>query len=440
MSQSIDSTPLHPDIWSPLHIEMGGASNEHLMEYIKEKDILHDPRIEAAFRIVDRAWFIPIYSDCNPADSREVYEHTHMDSPLKVGPIHLSAPSIYVLCVETMKPLPGMNVLNVGGGSNYLNSILSLLLGSRGCLHSIEIKPIVYEHGVRCWKRWKQFMRQHNIYSSDDGNNTLSTDQSSTDMDDNKIVVDPCRLSNELNENGQFLLPAEFRDQQDTTGELALAIEFAPPDAPNESPTHPPPTQPAPRHIIPATTISTLIMNHLINNPNNRPHLHHDEEIVQQQLFSLLGRSRPHDPPTSTSHSSPSTTSHTSNTHAHTIAAAHTTTTAATITATTPTNSTSISASSSTSSNTPLSSTSLDPTQLLKQFTSYTSPHMICVDVFNLDPSQSIKYDRIYVGAQIVSGDIPFFTQFLQPAGVIVAPVGEAVYAIYKLSKNSRYS
>ena len=112
-------------------------SNEELVEYLKEKGYLNDPKVIEAFLHVDRKFFVPEkYKDL-------AYEDIVI--PIKEG-VTISQPCVLAVMIEALDVKPGMKVLEIGTGSGYSTAILSYLVGPAGKVISVEIDEEAYNY------------------------------------------------------------------------------------------------------------------------------------------------------------------------------------------------------------------------------------------------------------------------------------------------------
>lgn len=92
------------------------TSQEELIKSLKRAHILATPRIEQAFRIVDRAWF------CS--------ENFYYDAAIDIGcSMCISSPHIHIWTLELVRSLfeEATSILDVGTGSGYMAAILAQL-------------------------------------------------------------------------------------------------------------------------------------------------------------------------------------------------------------------------------------------------------------------------------------------------------------------------
>jgi len=153
-----------------------GIANDDLCDKLVQHGVLRDNNIETAFRIVDRGDFV------HDEDRLLAY----LDRPYKRGPLHLSAPHMYVTVLEALNLQPGQAFLNVGSGSGYLNCLASFLLGPSGISHGVEIQPTLVVHSRKCIADWqaKCEAANHNMLFEDNENdgNSSSRKKSATNI------------------------------------------------------------------------------------------------------------------------------------------------------------------------------------------------------------------------------------------------------------------
>ena len=82
-------------------------------------------------RIVDRKYFVP----------EEARTSAYMDTAIPIGLGQtVSAPGVVCKALEALDVRPGQNILEIGTGSGYVAALLSVLVGDKGAVHTIEIR------------------------------------------------------------------------------------------------------------------------------------------------------------------------------------------------------------------------------------------------------------------------------------------------------------
>lgn len=162
--------------------------------------VIHSDAVEAAFRAVDRRFFVPqvrflFFHDANettrfgssvtrgtpcrepmpllllqlqltldlpllPKQNR--LDLAHSDQPLREGHVHISAPHIYGCIAEALDVIPNssLSFLNVGSGTGYLSSIVAHILGPTGVCYGVEINRATVDHCLASMDRWKAAHRE----------------------------------------------------------------------------------------------------------------------------------------------------------------------------------------------------------------------------------------------------------------------------------------
>jgi len=110
-------------------------TNESMVEYMLSKDIISSDGVVQAFQATDRGFFLS-------SEGANVY----LNSPIREGILHLSAPGIYGLAIEALSFSEGLSFLNVGSGTGYVSAIAARLLGARAMHYGIEIQPKLVEY------------------------------------------------------------------------------------------------------------------------------------------------------------------------------------------------------------------------------------------------------------------------------------------------------
>lgn len=141
-----------------------GVSNDDLCDKLIEHGVLKNEQIIAAFQHADRGDFV----------QEEDRELAYQDRPYKRGPLHLSAPHMYVSVLEALDLRRGQAFLNIGSGSGYLSCLASFLLGSTGICHGVEINSTLVSHSKKCIAEWQRKMKGNEEVSSCNCNDTTN--------------------------------------------------------------------------------------------------------------------------------------------------------------------------------------------------------------------------------------------------------------------------
>jgi protein-L-isoaspartate(D-aspartate) O-methyltransferase len=107
------------------------ARRERLADQVRVEGVT-DPTVLAAMRSVPRHRFVPL------AWLAQAYE----DIPLPIGAGQtISQPYIVALMTASIRPRPGLRVLEIGTGSGYQAAVLATCVAPGGTVDSIEIVP-----------------------------------------------------------------------------------------------------------------------------------------------------------------------------------------------------------------------------------------------------------------------------------------------------------
>lgn len=106
-----------------------------LVDRLKADNVLHDPRVEAAFRAVPRHLFLP------GLDLATVYSDQAIPTKYLDGvPISSSSqPAIMAIMLEQLGLAPGQRVLEIGAGTGYNAALLAHIVGADGHVTTIDI-------------------------------------------------------------------------------------------------------------------------------------------------------------------------------------------------------------------------------------------------------------------------------------------------------------
>ena len=121
---------------------MRGAErrNDRLVDGLVKEGVLRDPRIEAAFRAVDRHWFLPAADLADVYSDRAVVTHRAADG---VAISSSSQPALMVRMLEQLEVAPGLTVLEIGTGTGYNAALLGRLVGPEGRVLTVDVDPDV---------------------------------------------------------------------------------------------------------------------------------------------------------------------------------------------------------------------------------------------------------------------------------------------------------
>jgi protein-L-isoaspartate(D-aspartate) O-methyltransferase len=115
---------------------------QSLVDYLKREDILHSPRVEAAFRAIPRHLFLPgvpleqAYSD--EAIPTKRLEGRAVSSS--------SQPAIMAIMLEQLELEPGHRVLEIGAGTGYNAALMAHIVGERGQVITLDIDEDIVEN------------------------------------------------------------------------------------------------------------------------------------------------------------------------------------------------------------------------------------------------------------------------------------------------------
>jgi protein-L-isoaspartate(D-aspartate) O-methyltransferase len=104
-------------------------NKEYLIENLRG---LVSQSVITAISRVPRELFVPEHLEWRAYD----------DTPLPIGLDQtISAPHMVAIMSQLLDLLPGMKVLEVGGGSGYHAAVMAVLVGPKGHIYSVERKP-----------------------------------------------------------------------------------------------------------------------------------------------------------------------------------------------------------------------------------------------------------------------------------------------------------
>lgn len=112
------------------------AEKERMFRFLRETSFLKTEKVERAMRRVDREFFVP--------ESERSLTYSDCALPIWYGQT-ISAPTVVAFMLDALDLKEGMRVLEVGTGSGYNCALLSVLVGSRGKVVSVERVPELVE-------------------------------------------------------------------------------------------------------------------------------------------------------------------------------------------------------------------------------------------------------------------------------------------------------
>jgi len=113
-------------------------NNESLIRQLREKGGLRSPELEAAFKVVDRRFFVP----------KKLQDEAYGDYPLPIGyDATISQPTTVAFLLEKLDVREGQKVLDIGSGSGWTTALLAHLVGPKGKVIGLEIIPELVEQG-----------------------------------------------------------------------------------------------------------------------------------------------------------------------------------------------------------------------------------------------------------------------------------------------------
>ncbi|MEK7170430.1 MAG: protein-L-isoaspartate O-methyltransferase [Patescibacteria group bacterium] len=129
-------------------------TNERLILHLKKGVcVLRSPRLEEAFRTVDRKFFVP----------RTLQSEAYGDYPLSIGSgATISQPSTVAFMLEKLNVQEGHKVLDIGSGSGWTTALLFYLVGRKGSVIGLEIVPELVKLGQKNIRDWYSVILKNN--------------------------------------------------------------------------------------------------------------------------------------------------------------------------------------------------------------------------------------------------------------------------------------
>mmetsp|Transcript_3953 Transcript_3953/g.12913 ORF Transcript_3953/g.12913 Transcript_3953/m.12913 type:complete len:693 (-) Transcript_3953:97-2175(-) len=192
-----------------------------LSEALRKRGSISTPAVAEAFARVDRSVFLPRSSETCAYD----------DAPLRSWDedsqcvVHLSAPSIYATALEALELTAGrhhggaLSFLNVGSGAGYLSALAATLLGKRAVHHCVEISAPL---AARCKTTFDAIAtdtrenHHHRKYHTNGKKNTTtspSKDLRRTFSSSHTTTNSPSRVAYASDNDGHVLAEDQDQDQ-----------------------------------------------------------------------------------------------------------------------------------------------------------------------------------------------------------------------------------
>lgn len=118
---------------------------DHLVDLLREQDVLADDRVAGAFAAVPRHLFLPSVPLQTVYTDEAVYTLTD-DRGGFIGGSDQPSQMAKMLSLAGLQP--GHNVLEIGTGTGYNAALVQHLVGDDGRVTSVEIDRTVYEHAL----------------------------------------------------------------------------------------------------------------------------------------------------------------------------------------------------------------------------------------------------------------------------------------------------
>ncbi len=127
-------------------LEQNKEKREKLINQLIESGILKSKSVIEAFKKIPRENFV------RPEDKEHAYENI----PLPIGSYStISQPLTVAAMTEALSVSRGQKILEIGTGSGYQAAILSILIGNKGKIITLEVNKEVYEFGKQNLKDYK---------------------------------------------------------------------------------------------------------------------------------------------------------------------------------------------------------------------------------------------------------------------------------------------
>jgi protein-L-isoaspartate(D-aspartate) O-methyltransferase len=127
-----------------------------LVEHLRRRGLVHDPRVAGAFLAVPREVFLP--ETLARSGMGAVYQDdaivTRRD-PATMAPLSSSSqPAIMAIMLELLELRPGHRVLEIGAGTGYNAALLARLVDPDGLVVTLDIDPEIAEAAAGALRRF----------------------------------------------------------------------------------------------------------------------------------------------------------------------------------------------------------------------------------------------------------------------------------------------
>lgn len=182
--------------------------HQRLVDQLKQRDLITDASVEAAFRAVPRHLFLPALT------LEDVYRDEAIPTKMFNGvPISSSSqPAIMAIMLEQLQLQPGQRVLEIGAGTGYNAALMAHIVGETGRVVTIDIDEDIAS-GARAHLAAAGF-EQVEVICADGGNgypHLAPFDRIILTVGAGDILP---AWREQLNLHGRLLLPLKLRDPQ----------------------------------------------------------------------------------------------------------------------------------------------------------------------------------------------------------------------------------
>lgn len=115
------------------------SENRELVSYLKKTGVLRSKPVEKALLKNPRHFFVP----------ENLQDSAYSDYPLHIGRGQtISQPSTVVTMTQLLEPKAGQKILEIGTGSGWQSALLSMLVGKKGKVFTVELIPELAEFAI----------------------------------------------------------------------------------------------------------------------------------------------------------------------------------------------------------------------------------------------------------------------------------------------------